>query len=47
MGPRSSSQDDKLVEVVASRPNARAYRVQVGPDGDVDELPLATRYLGA
>lgn len=39
--------DDELVEVVASRPNARAYRVQVGPDGDVDELPLAARYLGA
>jgi dipeptidase E len=39
--------DDELSEVVASRPDARAYRVQVGPDGDVDELPLAARYLGA
>lgn len=39
--------DGELDEVVASRPNARAYRVQVGPDGDVDELPLSARYLGA
>ena len=35
-----------LVEAVASRPDARAYRVERGPDGAVDERPLPTRYLG-
>jgi len=36
----------ELVEVVASRPKARAYRVSLGPDGAVVEADLATRYLG-
>jgi dipeptidase E len=37
--------DGKLVEVVASRPTARAYRVErVGHE--VTETPLATRFLG-
>ena len=34
-----------LVEVVSSRPNARAYRVEL-IDGRVVETPLAARYLG-
>ncbi len=37
--------DGELVEVVASRPHARAYRVQRGPGG-VTETPLPTRFLG-
>jgi dipeptidase E len=36
----------ELAEVVASTPEARAYRVTLGPDG-VEETPLATRFLGA
>jgi peptidase E len=36
----------ELVEVVSSRPDARAYRVEL-IDGLVVETPLATRYLGA
>jgi dipeptidase E len=36
----------ELLEVVASRPDARAYRVQRGPTGDVVETELPTRYLG-
>jgi peptidase E len=37
--------DGELVEVVASRPGARAYRVERTPDG-VQERPLPTRHLG-
>ena len=36
----------ELVEVVASRPDARAYRVELGADGAVAENELPTRYLG-
>jgi len=35
----------ELAEVVASTPTARAWRVELGPDG-VEETPLAARYLG-
>jgi dipeptidase E len=35
-----------LDEVVASRPGARAYRVERGPDGRAIETELPTRYLG-
>ncbi len=35
-----------LDEVVASRPGARAYRVERGPDGEAIERELPTRYLG-
>jgi dipeptidase E len=34
-----------LVEAVASREGARAYRVERGPDGAAIELALPTRYL--
>jgi peptidase E len=37
---------DALFEVVSSRPNARAYRVERGPDGEAIETELPTRYLG-
>ncbi|MFY0407586.1 Type 1 glutamine amidotransferase-like domain-containing protein [Solicola sp. PLA-1-18] len=37
--------DGVLDEVVASRPDARAYRVERGADG-VTSTPLPTRYLG-
>ncbi len=36
----------RLVEVVASRPAARGYRVERGPEGGAIETELATRYLG-
>jgi dipeptidase E len=36
----------ELVEVVASRPEAGAYRVQRAADGGVSEQPLPARYLG-
>jgi peptidase E len=36
----------ELVEVVASRPGARGYRVERGPDGEANETELPTRYLG-
>ena len=36
----------ELTEVVASRPNARGYRVERGADGEVIETELPTRYLG-
>jgi dipeptidase E len=36
----------ELVEVVASRPDAGAYRVERTADGGVSERPLAVRYLG-
>lgn len=36
----------ELAEVVASRPDARAYRVERGPDGAAVETVIATRYLG-
>ncbi len=36
----------KLVEVVASRPAAGAYRVEPGGDGGAVETKLPTRYLG-
>jgi peptidase E len=39
-------QGPELAEVVASRPNARAYRVERGPDGAAIETVLPTRYLG-
>ncbi len=35
----------RLVEVVASRPHARAYRVARAPTGGVVEDPLETRFL--
>jgi dipeptidase E len=35
-----------LVEVVASRPDARAYRVEIGPDGHALETILPVRSLG-
>jgi dipeptidase E len=35
-----------LVEVVASQPTARGYRVVRGPDGGVVETELPVRYLG-
>ena len=35
-----------LAEVVASRPNARGYRVERDAAGDVVETELPTRYLG-
>jgi len=35
-----------LVEVVTSRPEARAYRVELGPDGHARETVLPVRYLG-
>jgi dipeptidase E len=38
--------DGVLDEVVASRPSARAYRVEPGPNGTAVETELATRYLG-
>jgi dipeptidase E len=38
--------DQTLQEVVASRPAARAYRVEPGPDGTAIETELPTRYLG-
>jgi hypothetical protein len=37
---------EALARVVASRPAARAYRVDA-VDGEVIELPLAVDYLGA
>jgi dipeptidase E len=36
----------QLTEVVASRPDARAYRVERGAGGDVVETELPTRFLG-
>ena len=36
----------ELAEVVASRPDARAYRVERGPTGAAIETELPTRYLG-
>jgi peptidase E len=36
----------ELAEVVASRPDARAYRVERSPSGDAIETELETRYLG-
>jgi len=36
----------ELDEVVASRPGARAYRVERGADGKAIETELPTRYLG-
>ena len=38
--------ETELAEAVASRPGARAYRVERGPSGDVVETPLPVRYLG-
>jgi peptidase E len=35
-----------LVEVVTSRPAARAYRVELGQDGRARETVLPVRYLG-
>jgi len=39
--------DGELHTVVASRPEARAYRVERGSDGAAVETVLETRYLGA
>jgi peptidase E len=39
-------EDDRLAEVVASRPNARAYQVARALGGEVHEHQLAVRYLG-
>jgi dipeptidase E len=39
-------EDDRLVEVVASRPGACAYAVARAPGGEVHERPLQVRYLG-
>ena len=39
-------EDRELVEVVTSRPDARAYRVELGPDGRALETVLPVRYLG-
>ncbi len=36
----------ELAEVVTSRPDAGAYRVERGPGGDVVETALPVRYLG-
>jgi peptidase E len=36
----------ELAEIVASRPDARAYRVERGPSGDAIETELPTRVLG-
>ena len=36
----------EMVEVVASRRTARAYRVVRGPAGEAIETELPTRYLG-
>lgn len=38
--------DTAIVEAVASRPEARGYRVERGPDGEAVETVLPTRYLG-
>ncbi len=38
--------DERLVEVVSSRPGARAYRVERAPDGTAIETALPTRSLG-
>jgi dipeptidase E len=38
--------DGELHSVVASRPDARGYRVEPGPDGAAIETELETRYLG-
>jgi len=36
----------QLVEVVAERPDARAYRVERGADGTAIETPIEARFLG-
>jgi len=38
--------DEGLHAVVGSRPAARAYRVEPGPDGEAVETELETRFLG-
>lgn len=38
--------DERLADVVASRPDARAYRVERGSDGVAVETELPARYLG-
>jgi dipeptidase E len=38
--------DERLTDVVTSRPDARGYRVESGPDGVARETVLETRYLG-
>jgi dipeptidase E len=37
---------NELLEVVAERAGARAYRVERGPDGTAIETPIETRFLG-
>ena len=39
-------EDDRLVEVVASRPGVHAYAVARAPGGEVHERPLGVRHLG-
>jgi dipeptidase E len=39
-------EDRRLVEVVSSRPDARAYRVERAVSGAAVETPLPARYLG-
>lgn len=36
----------QVVEVVSSRPAAKAYQVKLEKDGQISEEPLETRYLG-
>jgi dipeptidase E len=38
-------QGQQIVEVVASKPTAKAYQIKRGNDGQVVEEPLETRYL--
>jgi dipeptidase E len=38
---------EELIEVVSSRPQAHAYRVERSADGGVSERALAVRYLGS
>jgi len=45
-GAALAFRDEDLHAVVASRPEARGYRVERGRDGTAIETPLETRYLG-
>ncbi|WP_373546972.1 hypothetical protein [Chamaesiphon sp.] len=36
----------QIVEVVASRPTAKAYQIKRSDNGQVIEEPIETRYLG-
>jgi dipeptidase E len=37
--------EQQIIEVVASRPTAKAYQIKLEEDGQVIEEPLETRYL--